>query len=119
MKRGFRIVSPRGKRTLLYVRYRDMRSRAHGRATKCPWVYVLGWPEAWATFDAFRTWALASGFSKENNSPDRLRVAEPYGPSNVRWVPGKTNFAGSRGSGYYGAQRPGPEPPRGDDAVPF
>lgn len=117
ISRSFR-VSLRGKATLLYIRYRDMRSRAHGRGTKCPWTYPPGWPACWDTFEKFRAWALAHGFSKVNNSPDRPRPTEPYGPNNVVWKTPKANFAGSRGSGYYGAQPPGPEPPL-EDHVPF
>lgn len=115
MKR-FRVNTPSGGKTLLYRRYRDMRSRAHGRATRTPWCYPTGWP--WESFTEFRLWALASGFTKTNNSPDRVRPTEPYGPSNVQWKPPSKNYASSRGRGYYGAQPDGPEPPI-DDEVPF
>jgi hypothetical protein len=108
ISRSFRTATSRAngrkpKYTLLYIRYRDARSRAHGRATKCPWVYPPGWPECWSTFEKFRTWALANGFSKTNNSPDRQRPEEPYGPNNVVWTTGVDNFGRSRGSRYYSA----------------
>jgi hypothetical protein len=101
---------------LLFRVYRNMRGRAHGNSTKSPWVYPLGWP--WKGYDAFRTWALKSGFCKERPSPDRPRPAEPYSPTNVVWVPVKDNNGTARGRGYHGAQPPGPEPPL-DDYVPF
>jgi len=86
------------------IRYRDMRSRAHGRGTAKPWLYPVGWPAEWDTFEKFRAWALASGFSKVNNSPDRPRASEGYGPSNVVWKPKRDNYASSRGRSYYGKQ---------------
>lgn len=98
----YRVRTPRcsGSRpTLLYRRYSDMRQRARGGSTSCPWVYPPGFP--WATYDEFRTWALGAGFSKLNNSPDRPRPWEPYGPTNVVWKPKRDNFATSRGRGYY------------------
>lgn len=110
--RSFRTKTPRklgARPTLLFKRYCDMRQRAHGRGTRTPWCYPEGWP--WQSFTEFRTWALASGFSKINNSPDRPRAHEPYGPSNVVWKPIKANHATSRGRNYYGAQPDGPEPP--------
>lgn len=88
--RGFG-VKLRGRVTLLYRRYRDMRQRAHGRATRTPWVYPPGWP--WESFEQFRAWALRSGFSKENNSPDRIDPDQGYSERNVRWVPPDLNAA--------------------------
>ena len=89
MSRSFRVYTPRaqGKRpTLLYVRWRDMRSRTFGRATKNPELYD-GLELGWQTFEEFRAWALANGFDKANNSPDRQDVALGYVPGNVRFVP--------------------------------
>lgn len=108
----------RGRQTMLYRRWLDMRGRAHGRATKCPWIYPPGWPPEWNDFAVFRAWALANGFSKVNNSPDRPREHEPYGPGNIVWTTKRENTRRSRGSGYYGAQPSGPEPPP-SDYVPF
>jgi hypothetical protein len=118
----FRVTTPRrdGKRrdTLLYKRYRDMRSRCMGRATKCPWIYE-GLELGWKTFAAFRAYALANGFTKETNSPDREDPNKGYVPGNVVFKTPGQNFAGSRGSAYYSddAVR-GREPPIDDD-VPF
>lgn len=101
-----------GKPTLLYKRYRDMRSRAHGRGTMHPEYYPPGWP--WKDFDEFRTWALKAGFSKERNSPHRPRSEEPYGPDNVIWVTFEENcaLAAQKTNGArYGDEK--------DDDVPF
>lgn len=120
MAKAYRVNTPSGGKTLLYKRYRDMRSRAHGRGTKCPWVYPPGWPEEWSTFEKFRAWALTHGFSKVNNSPDRQRPDEPYHPNNVVWTTRIKNTGRSRGSAYYGSDEAvrGREPPI-EDAVPF
>jgi hypothetical protein len=114
--RGFR-TKCRGVQTVLYRRWLDMRGRAHGRATKCPWIYPAGWPDEWNDFAKFRTWALAHGFSKQHDSPDRLREDKPYGPDNVVWTTRTDNTGRARGSGYYGAQPAGAQPP--SDFVPF
>jgi len=34
----------------------------------------------------FREWSLASGFSRQRNSCDRVKSDKPYGPDNCRWV---------------------------------
>lgn len=76
----------RPKETLIYKRWRDMRSRTLGRATRTPHLYE-GLELGWKTFAEFREWALANGFSKENNSPDRIDAGKGYVPGNVRFVP--------------------------------
>jgi hypothetical protein len=115
----------RGKRKecLLSVVYRNMKGRANGTCTKSPWVYVQGWP--WKSYAEWRAWALASGFTKANCSPDRRRTAEPYGPHNVKWVPVHVNNATSSGRCWYmrghddvRGEEP-PLPPLVDDAVPL
>lgn len=93
--RSYRVTTPRngkprGKETLLYKRWRDMRSRCHGRATRTPEAYehvTLGFKD----FAEFRAFALANGFSKRNNSPDRISVSDGYVPGNIRFVPPKLN----------------------------
>ncbi len=112
-----RLPRKQGARECLLFRvYRNMRGRSRGSCTRTPWIYPPGFP--WASYAAFRVWALASGFTKATPSPDRPRPHEPYGPSNVVWRTKSANYASSRGSGYYGAQPSGPEPPR-EDYVPF
>lgn len=94
MKR-YRVTAPRrgrarGAETLLYKRWRDMRSRCFGRATRTPEAYehvTLGF----ANFDEFRAFAIANGFSKSHNSPDRIDAAKGYVPGNVRFVPPRYN----------------------------
>ncbi len=39
----------------------------------------------WATFEAFREWALANGY-QEGLSIDRLDRHSDYGPSNCEWI---------------------------------
>jgi hypothetical protein len=84
----YRTCLPRsqGKRpTLLYVRYRDMRSRLAGRATNRPDLYD-GLEFGWDSFAEFRAWALNEAFprfSKRLSSPDRQRSTEGYVPGNV------------------------------------
>jgi hypothetical protein len=98
--------------------YRNMRGRAHGNSTKSPWVYVTGWP--WPSYAAWRAWALRSGFCKARPSPDRQRIAEPYGPHNVVWVAKHVNNAGSSGRCWYLRNHDdvrGREPPPAE--VPF
>lgn len=118
---AFRVNTPPGGKTLLYLRYRDMRSRAHGRGTKTPWIYPPGWP--WKSFAEFRQWALASGFTKTNNSPDRINSDAAYSRSNVRWITPDANTKSRR----HAVQRMretsdyavrGEEPPMNDE-VPF
>lgn len=115
----FRVNTPSGGKSLLYVRYRDMRSRAHGRATRTPWTYPPGWP--WKSFAEFRAWALSAGFSKLNNSPDRKDARLPYSETNVLWTTHAKNCGSSRGRAYYAQSDDavrGQEPPMLDE-VPF
>lgn len=127
---NFRTRMPKrqgGRRTMLYRRYEDMRSRVQGRATKAPWHYE-GLALAWATFAEFRAWALANGFSKENNSPERKDPTKGYTPDNVVFVAPGVNHSTSRGRRYYSKSFEqflqsdeyvrGPQPPVDDD-VPF
>lgn len=121
---SFRTRLPRkqgARECLLFRVYRTMRCRATGTGgTSTPWIYPPGFP--WKSYAEFRTWALASGFSKATPSPDRPRATEPYGPDNVEWKTAKENSGTARGRRYYyanaGAQPRGPEPPV-DDHVPF
>ncbi len=38
------------------------------------------------SWQQFREWSLRYGFSKANNSCDRIRSSESYGPNNCRWI---------------------------------
>jgi len=77
-----------------------MRSRCHGRATKCPWLYE-GLELGWECFAAFRAYALANGFSKLLNSPDRQNPERGYMPGNVIFRTPSDNYGSSRGNTYY------------------
>jgi hypothetical protein len=111
--RPFRVVTPRGGRTLLYIRYRDMRSRAHGRGTGTPWIYPPGWP--WESFAEFRAWALESGFTKVNNSPDRIDHDAAYSRANVQWSRPDVNAARHR----HAAARYSDLAVRGEEPPPY
>lgn len=119
--RSYRVTTPRrgkarGRPSLLYVRWRDLRSRVHGRASRCPWIFE-GLPLGFADFGEFRAFAIANGFSKTNNSPDRIDPRLGYIPGNIRFVPPARNFGASRGRTYYDQSDEavrGPEPPSDD-----
>ena len=118
--KGFRVYTPRaqGKRpTLLYVRWRDMRSRTLGRATKNPELYD-GLELGWSTFAEFRAWALANGFTKTNNSPDRQDVSLGYVPGNVRFVPPAENVIRAL-TDYHAWRREQRQAPTAAADVPF
>jgi hypothetical protein len=46
----------------------------------------LGLPIAWGSFEEFRAWALANGYSKRLCSLDRIDSTQGYGPANCRWL---------------------------------
>lgn len=50
-----------------------------------------GLPIEWQTFEEFRAWALAHGYSRTRCSLDRERTAEGYGPGNCRWLTVRQN----------------------------
>lgn len=77
---------PRGDETLLYKRYRDARSRCQGRGTRTPEIYE-GKEFGFANFAEFRAFALANGFTKKRNSPDRIDATKGYVPGNIKFVP--------------------------------
>lgn len=91
-ERNFRVMTPRPNRrpTLIYRRWRDMQSRCKGQATKQPDKYK-GVELGFKSFAEFRAFALKNGFSKENNSPDRIDTSRGYVPGNIRFVPPAEN----------------------------
>lgn len=120
---SFRMRTPRAsgnRRTLLAQRWKDMQGRCRGHSTKSPWCWA-GLTVGWRTFAEFRAYALANGFTKVNNSPERRDATRGYVPGNVVFVTRQENSSTSRGAAYYGysdyAVR-GAEPPL-DDYVPF
>ncbi|HEX7011493.1 MAG TPA: hypothetical protein VF161_02040, partial [Steroidobacteraceae bacterium] len=81
---------PNRRPTLIYRRWRDMQSRCKGQATKRPDEYKqvrLGFK----SFAEFRAFAIRNGFTKENNSPDRLDTSRGYEPGNIRFIPPAEN----------------------------
>lgn len=101
--RGYRVTTPRngkprGRPTLLYVRYRDMRSRAHGRGTRSPEIYA-GKGFGFRNFHEFREFAIARGFSKQFSSPDRANTAYGYFPWNIVFRDPLTNMCAGLANG--------------------
>ena len=77
-----------GKRFVrLYRAWGNMRGRASGRicngSGNPTWA---GMQVEWQTFDEFRTWALANGYSKLRCSLDRRHPDEGYTSKNCRWL---------------------------------
>lgn len=123
MSRRYRVVTPRDARgrqrfTLLYRRWQDMKQRAKGRATRSPHLYE-GLDVFWETFDEFRTWALANGFSKVNSSPDRIDAGRGYTPDNVRFVPPYKNTFSALDDFNHWRARERDQPPADNSDVPF
>lgn len=88
--RGFG-VKLNGRHTVLYRRYADMRSRCKGTgATRNPEIYT-GLACEFATFAEFRAFAIANGFSKHHNSPDRIDTRKGYTRDNLRFIDIITN----------------------------
>lgn len=84
------------RRVPLYRAYMNMRARLAGTASagdgSRPWV---GLACDFIDFEDFRAWALANGYSKQNNSLDRYPFPEDgYVRENLRWVsvPENTKF---------------------------
>lgn len=76
----------------LYQSWRNMRSRVAGLIRTGSGEPIWhGLAIEWGTFEEFRTWALASGFSKTRCSLDRRRTSEGYGPGNCRWLTVRQN----------------------------
>lgn len=83
----------RGKKTVLYQRWRGMRSRCEN-----PRVKIFKWYggkgvkvcQDWLSFEAFKAWALANGFSPKLVI-DRINSNGDYEPSNCEWVTQQEN----------------------------
>jgi hypothetical protein len=78
-----------GKRRLvrLYGAWKNLHGRISGRLHagdgSRPWA---GKKCLFRDWRHFRTWALANGYSKTNNSLDRFFDFDDYGPDSCRWV---------------------------------
>lgn len=77
-----------GKRFVrLYKAWHNMQERVRGTKRTGNGNQVwLGLEIEWTTFEEFREWALAHGYSKLHCSLDRRRSAEGYTRKNCRWV---------------------------------
>jgi len=71
----------------LYNAWRNLRARTRGTGKagngSTPW---KGKSVGWTSFEEFRTWALANGYSRERCSLDRRKPHLGYGPDNCRWL---------------------------------
>lgn len=118
-ERRFRCKTPRPvqRPSLLYKRWLNMKSRVKGQATRSPHLYE-GLELGWSTFAEFREFALAHGFSKEHNSPDRIDAGKGYTPDNVRFVTPEENcFTALDDYNHWRARERYAEPD--DSDVPF
>ena len=80
------------RRIRLFAAWQNMRGRCSGRLHAGngarPW---KGLQIAWRDFAEFRSWAIASGYSRRLCSLDRVRGWEGYGPTNCRWLTREDN----------------------------
>lgn len=82
-----------GKRFVrLYRSWCNMQDRVKGvKKSGCGEPIWRGLEVEWPTFEAFRAWALAHGYSKSRCSLDRRRAAEGYTARNCRWLTVREN----------------------------
>ena len=88
LKHGDARGSSNGAKTKLYMVWKGMRSRCRDKGNTSYRFYGakgVKVSEEWATFAAFKEWALASGYS-QGLSIDRLDPSGDYAPSNCEWV---------------------------------
>lgn len=82
-----------GKRFIrLFRAWGNLRGRASGRirngSGNPTWA---GLEVEWQSFEEFRTWALAHGYSRERCSLDRLNTTKGYTRKNCRWITVREN----------------------------
>lgn len=83
----WRTRSGRRRRIRLYNAWMNMQGRVKGHKDSHGVKYWHGLECGFAGWAEFRAWALANGFSKVNNSLDRIDAREGYVPGNLRWLP--------------------------------
>lgn len=83
----------------LYKAWRNLNDRVKGHIKAgngcAAW---LGLDVGFESFEHFRTWALANGYSKARNSLDRIDPSCGYAPENCRWVSVEENSRSSYGA---------------------
>lgn len=78
-----------GKRRVvrLYKAWRNIKGRVQGHNVNGQGVAAWeGLENEFSSWQHFREWSLANGFSRRNNSCDRIRSTEPYSPNNCQWI---------------------------------
>lgn len=85
--RTYRLSNGRKRFVRLYKAWHNMQERVRGvkrnGSGEATW---LGLKVEWATFEEFREWAIAAGFSKLRCSLDREDTAGHYTRKNCRWL---------------------------------
>lgn len=80
----------------------NMQARLAGTKHSHGKYYWAGIGSDFYTWHEFRSWALKNGYSKTNNSLDRIDTDKGYTRDNCRWLPWKehrafTHYRGSKG----------------------
>lgn len=78
----------------LYNAWRNLKARTRGTARAGNGRnYWKGKPVEWQSFEEFREWALANGYSRTRNSLDRKDDTQGYTRANCRWLTVAQNTA--------------------------
>lgn len=111
-----------GRPCKLYEVWVNIKGRLNGNSTRSPEKYK-GLTLGFSSYDEFRKFALANGFSKQTPSPDRIKEKLGYVPGNIRFTTVLENVSKHLSQYQYqpGGQPPGPEPPPyfDDEEIPF
>jgi hypothetical protein len=76
------------RRTIkLYRAWDNMNARLAGTSKSHGKSYWEGVGGDFYTWQEFRVWALTNGYSKQNNSLDRIDPSKGYTRNNCRWIP--------------------------------
>jgi hypothetical protein len=83
----WRTRNGRRRNIRLYKSWNNLNARLAGSNVagngSRPW---KGLPNAFESWPAFRSWAVANGYSKARCSLDRKDASQGYGPENCQWL---------------------------------